>query len=79
MQRESLNETREQSREDKGEAGERKRPPPLRAKEKRGHKTDPLSLYIKGVCVERVQSFKFLGTLISADLSWTAHTSAVIK
>ncbi len=38
MQRESLNETREQSREDKGEDGERKmRPPPLRAKEKRGH------------------------------------------
>ncbi len=32
MQRESLNETREQSREDKGEDGERKmRPPPLRA------------------------------------------------
>jgi len=32
--RESLNETREQSREDKGEDGERKmRPPPLRAKE----------------------------------------------
>ncbi len=27
-------ETREQSREDKGEDGERKRPPPLRAKEK---------------------------------------------
>ncbi len=36
MQRESLDETREQSREDKGEDGERKmRPPPLRAKEKR--------------------------------------------
>ncbi len=35
MQRESLNETREQSREDKGEDGERKmRPPLLRAKEK---------------------------------------------
>ncbi len=35
MQRESLNETREQSREDKGEDGERKmRPPPLRAKGK---------------------------------------------
>ncbi len=38
MQRESLNETREQSREDKGEDRERKmRPPPLRAKEKRSH------------------------------------------
>ncbi len=36
MQRESLNETREQIREDKGEDGERKmRPPLLRAKEKR--------------------------------------------
>ncbi len=36
VQRESLNETREQSREDKGEDGERKmRPPPLRAKEKK--------------------------------------------
>ncbi len=35
VQRESLNETREQSREDKGEDGERKmQPPPLRAKEK---------------------------------------------
>ncbi len=32
VQRESLTETREQSREDKGEDGERKRPPPLRAR-----------------------------------------------
>ncbi len=39
MQRESLNETREQSREDKGEDGEKKmRPPPLRAKEKKRKK-----------------------------------------
>ncbi len=39
MQRESLNETREQSRQDKGEDGEKKmRPPPLRAKEKKRKK-----------------------------------------
>ncbi len=34
-------ETREQSREDKGEDGERKRPPPLRAKEKRDSSEEP--------------------------------------
>ncbi len=46
VQRESLNETREQSREDKGEDGERKmRPPPLRAKEKRSWPQRPLACH----------------------------------
>lgn len=38
----------------------------------RRHRADPAPLYIKGDCVERVQTFKFLGTIISADLTWSA-------
>ena len=39
----------------------------------------PALLCINGVSMERVESFKFLGLLISEDLSWSANTSATIK
>lgn len=45
----------------------------------RKNKADHAPLYINGVCVERVQNFRFLGTIISADLSWTANTTATVK
>ncbi len=45
----------------------------------RRHRANPAPLYINGDCVERVQTFKFLGTIISADLKWSANTTAVIK
>ncbi|KAI3374158.1 hypothetical protein L3Q82_006012 [Scortum barcoo] len=38
---------------------------------------DPI--HINGMAVERVSSFKFLGTHISENLSWTANTSSLIK
>lgn len=39
----------------------------------------PKPLYINGDCVERVPVFKFLGTHISSDLSWTTNTTTVVK
>ncbi|KAI4884394.1 hypothetical protein NFI96_011236, partial [Prochilodus magdalenae] len=39
----------------------------------------PPPLYISGDGVERVLSFRFLGTHISEDLSWTNNTIALIK
>ena len=45
----------------------------------RRHRADPASLHINGDCVERVSTFKFLGTHISEDISWSANTSAVVK
>ena len=45
----------------------------------RKSRADPASLYINGDCVERVHTFRFLGTMISAGLSWTANTAAVVK
>ncbi|TWW82332.1 Janus kinase and microtubule-interacting protein 3 [Takifugu flavidus] len=36
-------------------------------------------IHINGMAVERVSSFKFLGTHISEDLSWTTNTSSIIK
>lgn len=45
----------------------------------RRHSTDLAPLYINGECVERVHTFRFLGVLISADISWTENISAVIK
>lgn len=42
-------------------------------------KTDPAPIYINGDRVEMVHTFTFLGTVISADLSWTGNTTAVIK
>lgn len=37
------------------------------------------STYIKGSAVERVNYFKFLGVNISEDLTWTEHTTWVVK
>lgn len=45
----------------------------------RKHRADPPPLYIDGDCVDGVQTFTFLGTTISADLSGTAYTTAVIN
>ncbi|XP_013766202.1 CD109 antigen [Pundamilia nyererei] len=42
-------------------------------------RTDPPPLSIKGDYVEKVSSFKFLGTHISEDLSWSTNTSALVK
>ncbi len=38
-----------------------------------------LSLNIDKTPVERVNSFKFLGVHITEDLTWSAHTDAVLK
>ncbi|KAK3524848.1 hypothetical protein QTP86_007847 [Hemibagrus guttatus] len=35
-------------------------------------------IHINGMAVERVSSFKFLGTHISEDLSWTTNTSSLV-
>ncbi|TWW65003.1 putative RNA-directed DNA polymerase from transposon BS [Takifugu flavidus] len=43
----------------------------------RGGTQDPI--HINGMAVEHVSSFKFLGTHISEDLSWTTNTSSIIK
>uniref|UniRef100_A0AAZ1X703 Reverse transcriptase domain-containing protein n=1 Tax=Oreochromis aureus TaxID=47969 RepID=A0AAZ1X703_OREAU len=45
----------------------------------RRHNTDLAPLYINGECVERVHTFRFLGVLISAEISWTDNISAVVK
>ena len=45
----------------------------------RRHKTNPAPLYINGDCVERVRSYKFLGTHIWEDFSWSTHTTALVK
>lgn len=45
----------------------------------RWNKPLPAHLYINGECVEQVESFKFLGVLISADLSWSINTSELVK
>ncbi|CAM4663487.1 unnamed protein product [Leuciscus chuanchicus] len=37
------------------------------------------TIHINGMAVERVSSFKFLGTQISADMSWTTNTSCLVK
>lgn len=36
-------------------------------------------LVINGDCVERVESFRYLGVHIAADLYWTTNTTAVVK
>ena len=40
---------------------------------------DPAPLYINGVCVERVKSFKFLRVVMSDDLSRSMYTMATVK
>uniref|UniRef100_A0A3B3D318 Reverse transcriptase domain-containing protein n=1 Tax=Oryzias melastigma TaxID=30732 RepID=A0A3B3D318_ORYME len=45
----------------------------------RKHSPDPAPLHINGELVERVHTIRFLGVLISDDLSWTANITAVIK
>ncbi|KAJ0070008.1 hypothetical protein NL108_000247 [Boleophthalmus pectinirostris] len=45
----------------------------------RWNRATPAPLYINGQSVERVESFKFLGVHISADLSWSVNTSALDK
>lgn len=46
---------------------------------RRGHRTDLVLLCINEVGVERVQTFTFLGVLVSEDLSWSASTTAYNK
>uniref|UniRef100_A0A8C1PS38 Reverse transcriptase domain-containing protein n=1 Tax=Cyprinus carpio TaxID=7962 RepID=A0A8C1PS38_CYPCA len=46
-------------------------------RKKKGSTHDPI--HINGMVVERVSSFKFLGTTISEDLSWTTNTSSLVK
>ncbi|KAK7910081.1 hypothetical protein WMY93_014765 [Mugilogobius chulae] len=41
--------------------------------------TDPPPLYIKGDLVERVSHFKFLGTYICQDLTWTTNITSLVK
>eukprot|EP00061_Rhincodon_typus_P007721 g29706.t1 len=36
-------------------------------------------IYINGTEVERVKSIKFLGVMITTDLSWTSHVNATVK
>uniref|UniRef100_A0A2D4KJK7 Alkylated DNA repair protein AlkB homologue 8 N-terminal domain-containing protein n=1 Tax=Micrurus paraensis TaxID=1970185 RepID=A0A2D4KJK7_9SAUR len=40
---------------------------------------EPSPLYIKGGCVERVSSFKFLGVHLSEDLPWKINTTQVAR
>ena len=45
----------------------------------RKQKGEPAPLSRNRDCVQRVSSFKFLGTHLAEDLSWTTNTSAVVK
>ncbi|XP_077466721.1 PHD finger protein 12 isoform X2 [Stigmatopora argus] len=45
----------------------------------RKHGTDLAPLLINGVCVDRVQSFKFLGVHVTDKLSWSTNITAVVK
>ena len=45
----------------------------------RRNKAKPEPLFINGDEVEQVATFKFLGTTISQDLSWTENTTAIVK
>eukprot|EP00061_Rhincodon_typus_P002227 g16944.t1 len=44
---------------------------------KKGGKHTPI--YINGTEVERVNSTKFLGVMITDNLSWTSHVDAIVK
>jgi hypothetical protein len=45
----------------------------------RKHCTDPPPLYINGECVERVHTLRFLGVLISDNISWSENIKAVCE
>uniref|UniRef100_A0A8C7X192 Reverse transcriptase domain-containing protein n=1 Tax=Oryzias sinensis TaxID=183150 RepID=A0A8C7X192_9TELE len=45
----------------------------------RRHSTDPAPLYINGERVERVHTFRFLGVVLSNNISWTENITEVIK
>ena len=36
-------------------------------------------IYIDGIAVEKVESFKFLGVHITNKLKWSTHTDSVVK
>ena len=38
-----------------------------------------LPLFVNGYSIEKVDYFKFLGTIISSDLAWENNTDAVVK
>eukprot|EP00061_Rhincodon_typus_P004944 g23780.t1 len=44
---------------------------------KKGREHAPI--YINGAVVERVDSIKFLGVMITNNLSWTSHVDATVK
>ncbi|XP_077471517.1 uncharacterized protein LOC144085767 isoform X2 [Stigmatopora argus] len=48
-------------------------------KKKTPAEKDLAPFFINGVCVERVQSFKFLGVHVTDKLSWSTNTMAVVK
>ncbi|XP_077599374.1 UBAP1-MVB12-associated (UMA)-domain containing protein 1 isoform X1 [Stigmatopora nigra] len=45
----------------------------------RKRSTDLAPLLINGVCVDRVQSFKFLGVHVTDRLSWSTNTTVLVK
>jgi hypothetical protein len=45
----------------------------------REQRAEHAPIYIDGAVVEQVESFKFLGIHITKDLSWSKHTSTVVK
>ena len=45
----------------------------------RRKKTDIQPLLIGGTCVERVSDFRFLGVNIMEDLTWSVHTTKLVK
>ena len=45
----------------------------------RKHNTDPPPLYINGESVERVHTFRFLGVLISDNISWSENVTTITK
>ncbi|TWW77422.1 hypothetical protein D4764_12G0008120 [Takifugu flavidus] len=50
---------------------------PIEKRKVRGGTHDPI--HIEGRAVKRVSSFKFLGTHISENMSWTTNISSLIK
>ncbi|XP_050959599.1 NACHT, LRR and PYD domains-containing protein 12-like [Labeo rohita] len=46
---------------------------------RKGRRGSHETIHINGMAVEPVSSFKFLGTHISEDLSWTTNTSSLVR